>query len=85
MVIIKHCDELGLEATRELLNTFKLIEVILSMSSVSEMNKFYQMCRKGLQCNYVKVEANIDESDQMIEIIINSLKLRQTKVKLIIF
>ena len=50
------------------------------MSSLSEIDKYYQMCQKGLKRCFIQVEANIDESDQMIEIIINSLKLGQSKV-----
>ena len=80
MCIIKHCDKLGLEATRQILNKTPIIPIILSVSSVSEMNKFYQMCQKGLQCYYLKVEADTDECNQMIEITINSLKLGQAKV-----
>ena len=44
------------------------------------MNKLYQMCVKGLLNCCIHVEANIDESDQMIETIIDLLKLSQTKV-----
>ena len=52
----------------------------ISISSVSELDKYYQMCQEGLQRCCIEVAANIDESDQMIETIINSLKLSQTKV-----
>ena len=38
------------------------------------------MCVKGISKCRINVEANTDESDKMIEIIINSLKLNQTKV-----
>ena len=44
------------------------------------MNKLYQMCVKGLQNLKIQVEANIDESEQMIEMIVILLKLNQTKV-----
>jgi len=83
MCIIKHCDKLGLEATRQILNKTPIIPIILSVSSVSEMNKFYQMCQKGLQCFGLKIEADTDECNQMIEITINSLKLGQAKIRAI--
>ena len=46
------------------------------------MKKFYQMSLNGLQMIDVEIEANIDESEEMIQIIINVLRLSQTKVVL---
>ena len=49
------------------------------------MNKFYQLCQNGLKLCVVKVEADVDQSDQMINIIRDSLKRSQTKVISFIF
>ena len=47
------------------------------------MKKFYQMSLNGLQMINVEVDASIDDSEEMIKIIINALRLSQTKVVLL--
>ena len=53
------------------------------LTSLNEMKKFYQMSLNGLQMINVEVDASIDDSEEMIEIIINTLRLSQTKVVLL--
>ena len=53
------------------------------LTSLNEMKKFYQMSLNGLQLINVEVDASIDDSEEMIGIIINALRLSQTKVVLL--
>ena len=79
---LKYCNEAGLEVTRRKLNRTEQ-QFVLYMSSLNEMKKFYQMSLNGLQMINVEVDASIDDSEEMIKIIINALRLSQTKVVLL--
>ena len=76
--ILKHCNKIGLKATRKTINKIlDMPEVQILITSANEMNKLYQMCKKGFyRYIFLLISTNFEENDIMIETLIKIMKLK---------